>query len=91
VFGGDRRGNWGLTSASAPCREGDETGASSGFHSNIIGRWPSHPVEPIRGAMISNFYQRAVGPLGKPWPMAPGTGVAKTQPVFPIPFEVRPL
>jgi predicted AlkP superfamily phosphohydrolase/phosphomutase len=47
--------------------------SQEGYHSNIIGWWPSHPVEPIRGAMVSNFYQRAVRPLDKPWPMAPGT------------------
>ncbi|MEN8790954.1 MAG: alkaline phosphatase family protein [Lentimonas sp.] len=27
------------------------------MQSNVIGWWPSHPVEPIRGAMVSNFFQ----------------------------------
>ena len=29
--------------------------SQEGLYSNIIGWWPSHPVEPIRGAMVSNF------------------------------------
>jgi predicted AlkP superfamily phosphohydrolase/phosphomutase/tetratricopeptide (TPR) repeat protein len=47
--------------------------SQEGYRSNVIGWWPSHPAEPIRGSMVSNFYHRAVGPLEKPWPMAPGT------------------
>ena len=44
-----------------------------GLRSNVVGWWPSHPAEPIRGAMVSNHYHRAVGPIDQPWPMAPGT------------------
>jgi tetratricopeptide (TPR) repeat protein len=40
---------------------------------NIIGWWPSHPAEPINGVMVSNHYQRAHAPIGKPWPVMPGT------------------
>ncbi len=43
------------------------------YRSNVIGWWPSHPAEPIRGAMVSNHYQRANAPMDKPWPMRPGT------------------
>lgn len=39
----------------------------------VVGWWPSHPAEPIRGVMVSNHYQRAVVPYGQPWPMAPRT------------------
>lgn len=39
----------------------------------VIGWWPSHPAEPINGVMVSNHYQRAAGPVDKPWPMRPGT------------------
>lgn len=39
----------------------------------VVGWWPSNPAEPIRGCMVSNHYQKAVAPLGKPWPMKPGT------------------
>lgn len=45
----------------------------SGYRCNVVGWWPSHPVEPISGAMVSNHYQRAVAPLERGWPMAPGT------------------
>lgn len=44
-----------------------------GWKSNVIGWWPSSPVEPINGVMISNHYQQVVADLGKPWPMRPGT------------------
>ena len=44
-----------------------------GKTSLVVGWWPSNPAEPIRGAMVSDRYQQAVAPLGKPWPMPPGT------------------
>ncbi|MBW7896736.1 MAG: alkaline phosphatase family protein [Opitutaceae bacterium] len=44
-----------------------------GWRSNVIGWWPSHPAEPIRGVMISNQFQQAVRNLGEDWPMRPGT------------------
>lgn len=45
----------------------------NGLRSNVVGWWPSHPVEPISGVMVSNHYQQHVGPLDKPWPLRPGT------------------
>lgn len=45
----------------------------SGLKSNVLGWWPSHPAEPINGVMVSNHYHRARNPVGKPWPMMPGT------------------
>jgi tetratricopeptide (TPR) repeat protein len=42
-----------------------------GLTSNVVGWWPSHPAEPIRGVMVSERYHRAHGPLDKPWPLAP--------------------
>ncbi len=44
----------------------------SGYRSHVIGWWPSHPVEPINGVMVSNHYHTAVGPPDQPWPLAPG-------------------
>lgn len=41
--------------------------------SNVVGWWPSHPVEPINGCMVSNMYQRAVKPINEVWPMPNGT------------------
>lgn len=43
-----------------------------GYRSHVIGWWPSHPVEPINGVMVSNHFQTAVGPPDQPWPLAPG-------------------
>jgi tetratricopeptide (TPR) repeat protein len=39
----------------------------------VIGWWPSHPAEPIRGVMLSDRYHRASGPLEAGWPLAPNT------------------
>lgn len=44
-----------------------------GLRSVVVGWWPSYPVEPINGVMVSNHYQKAVGPREKPWPMQTGT------------------
>ncbi|MDA8105821.1 MAG: alkaline phosphatase family protein [Nitrospiraceae bacterium] len=38
----------------------------------VIGWWPSHPAEPINGVMVSNHFQKATAPHGKPWPMGQG-------------------
>lgn len=46
--------------------------------SNIVGWWPSHPAEKVNGVMVSNFYQRAIKPLGEKWPLAPGTVYPKS-------------
>lgn len=49
-----------------------------GLKSNIIGWWPSHPVEPINGVMVSNHFQQVregskeKGMEGR-WPMMRGT------------------
>lgn len=45
----------------------------NGYRSNVVGWWPSHPVEPISGVMVSNHYQQIVAPVDHPWPMRPGT------------------
>jgi predicted AlkP superfamily phosphohydrolase/phosphomutase len=39
---------------------------------HVIGWWPSFPVEPLRGVMVSNHYHRAVAALGQPWPLGLG-------------------
>ena len=44
-----------------------------GLTCNVVGWWPSHPAEPVRGVMVSNHYPRAVAPMDKPWPLRPGT------------------
>ena len=40
---------------------------------HVVGWWPSHPVEPLRGGMVSDLYKSATAELGKPWPLAHGT------------------
>jgi predicted AlkP superfamily phosphohydrolase/phosphomutase/tetratricopeptide (TPR) repeat protein len=47
--------------------------SQTGRKCNVIGWWPSHPVEQINGVMVSNHYQRATAPHGKPWPMKQGS------------------
>lgn len=44
-----------------------------GLKTNVVGWWPSHPAEPVNGVYLSDFYHRANGRLGAPWPMLPGT------------------
>jgi predicted AlkP superfamily phosphohydrolase/phosphomutase/Tfp pilus assembly protein PilF len=43
-----------------------------GYRCHVVGWWPSHPVEPIDGVMVSNHYHTAIGPPEQPWPLAPG-------------------
>jgi predicted AlkP superfamily phosphohydrolase/phosphomutase/tetratricopeptide (TPR) repeat protein len=45
----------------------------NGYRSSVVGWWPSHPVEPIDGVMVSNHYHHAVGPPEQAWPLAPGS------------------
>ncbi|MEO1496129.1 MAG: alkaline phosphatase family protein [Planctomycetota bacterium] len=42
-----------------------------GLRSVVVGWWPSHPAEPIHGTMVSNHFQKAVGPPENPWPAPP--------------------
>lgn len=44
-----------------------------GYKTHLVGWWPSHPAEPINGVCVSNNYQRPVGKIEEPWPLAPGT------------------
>lgn len=63
---------------------------NQGLRCNVVGWWPSHPAEPIRGAMVSNFYQQAGKPLGEPWKMPKGTVYpAELRPVL-APLRVHP-
>lgn len=44
-----------------------------GYRCHVVGWWPSHPVEPINGVMISNHFHAAFGRPDEPWPLASGT------------------
>lgn len=61
------------TSTSRTCKAFWNMLNQKGIKSNVIAWWPSHPAEPISGAMVSNFFQQHKGPMSKPWPMMEGT------------------
>lgn len=44
-----------------------------GMRSNVVSWWPSHPAEPIRGAYVSNFFQKGSGESLDEWPLDPGS------------------
>jgi tetratricopeptide (TPR) repeat protein len=45
----------------------------AGLRCHVVGWWPSHPVEPIRGVMVSNHFQQATAMPDDPWPVRPGS------------------
>lgn len=47
--------------------------SQKGYKTHVVGWWPSNPAEPVNGIMVSNFYQKASGPLKKPWNLPAGT------------------
>ena len=69
----DTQGVRPITSLGRKCKAVWNILHQSGLRSNVVGWWPSNPVEPINGVMVSNHFQQAVGPPGKPWPLPLGT------------------
>jgi len=47
--------------------------SQEGAHSVAIGWWPSHPVEPIRGAMVSNHFHTVPRVPRKAWEVPAGS------------------
>lgn len=47
--------------------------SQTGYKTNVVGWWPSHPAEPINGISISNFYQKSTNEYGEKWKIAHGT------------------
>lgn len=47
--------------------------SQKGFKTHVLGWWPSNPVEPINGIMLSNHYQHSKNKLHQPWPLVPGS------------------
>jgi predicted AlkP superfamily phosphohydrolase/phosphomutase/tetratricopeptide (TPR) repeat protein len=45
----------------------------NGFKTHVLGWWPSNPVEPINGIMLSNHFAHAKNRLRQPWPLMPGS------------------
>ncbi len=68
----DRSGVRPVSSLSRRCRAFWNIFHQQGWTGHVVGWWPSHPAEPIRGSMISNLCHRAVGPPDQPWPVPPG-------------------
>ncbi|MEP0262776.1 alkaline phosphatase family protein [Dokdonia sp.] len=46
---------------------------NKGYKSNLVGWWPSYPVEPINGVVISDKFQKVNIDPNKPSPLAKGT------------------
>jgi len=44
-----------------------------GYKTHVVGWFAGHPAEPINGVCISPQFALATAPLGKPWPLPPGT------------------
>ncbi len=40
--------------------------SQSGFRTNVVGWWPSHPAEPINGVMVSDMYHKNSLRQGRP-------------------------
>lgn len=48
-----------ITNASRKCKALWNILSQQGKYCNVVGFWPSHPAEPIRGVMVSNWYQQS--------------------------------
>ena len=69
-----------ITNLSRKCKAVWNILNQNGKRSVVIGWWPSHPAEPLRGVTVSDHYHRAsgpirdkTGPLHEIWPLLPGT------------------
>ena len=69
----DQRSIRPFTSTSRRCKAIWNIFTQCGLESQVVAWYAGHPAEPIRGACISEMYQKAVGPVGEPWPIKPGT------------------
>ncbi len=69
----DGRGVQPVTNLSRKCKAIWNILSQCGLESTVIGWWPSHPAEPVKGVTVSDHYHRARGPLEKGWPMLPRT------------------
>jgi predicted AlkP superfamily phosphohydrolase/phosphomutase/tetratricopeptide (TPR) repeat protein len=45
----------------------------NGYKTHVLGWWPSNPVEPLNGIMLSNHFAHAKSRLRQPWPVMPGS------------------
>jgi tetratricopeptide (TPR) repeat protein len=69
----DGRGVQAITNLSRKAKALWNILSQSDLHSVVVGWWPSHPAEPIKGVMVSDRYHRAWGPIETGWPLAAHT------------------
>lgn len=62
-----------VASTSRKCKALWNILSQSNLKSNIVGWWPSNPVEPINGVMVSNFYQKITSQTIEEWKLKEGT------------------
>ncbi len=62
-----------VTSTSRKCKALWNILSQNNLKSNIVGWWPSNPVEPINGAMVSNFYHKITSEKAEDWKLPEGT------------------
>lgn len=62
-----------VTSTGRKCKALWNILSQNNLKSNIVGWWPSNPVEPINGAMVSNFYQKITSEKTEDWKLPEGT------------------
>ena len=74
----DGQGIQPITNRSRTCKAVWNIFNQNDLRSVVIGWWPSHPAEPIRGVTVSDHFHRAqvpikdkTGPLSEIWPLPP--------------------
>ncbi len=58
-----------VTNLSRTCKALWNILSQNHLRSVVVGWWPSHPAEPIQGAMVSDHFHRITGPLNQHWPL----------------------
>ncbi len=62
-----------FTSTSRRCKALWNILSQSGLESQVTGWFAGHPAEPVRGACVSEMFQKAPGSPGEEWPVKAGT------------------
>ncbi len=64
--------------------------SQNNYKTHVLGWWPSNPVEPINGIMLSNHFQHAKNRLRQPWPLSSGSVHPKVLEEFFAELRVHP-
>ncbi|MBL0329894.1 MAG: alkaline phosphatase family protein [Bacteroidetes bacterium] len=62
-----------VTSTSRKCKAFWNILSQNNLKSNVVGWWPSNPVEPINGTMVSNFFQKITAEKTEDWKLPEGS------------------